>query len=115
MFIDNSNFAEQGAPITKYFREDKLYLSNRGSLDFGNNLKQELNHILNQSGHENKIHETDLSERDTSTTTGVMRTEIISVLVHGTGEPTILIDEPRRNRDMADTLCITKTIIQSKL
>ena len=53
-----------------------------------------------------------LSERDTSTTTVVMGTEIISVLVHGTGEPTISIDDPRRNRGMADTLRITKTIIK---
>ena len=70
MFIDNSNFAEQGAPITKYFREDKLHLSNRGSLEFGNNLKQELNYILNQSGHENKIHETDRPEGRKATSFG---------------------------------------------
>lgn len=67
MFIDNSNFAEQGAPITKYFREDKLHLSYRGSFEFGNNLKQELNYLLNQSEHENKIRETDRSKEREAT------------------------------------------------
>ena len=39
-----------------------------------------------------------LSERDTSTTAGVMGIEIILVLIHGTGEPTILVVTEEKQR-----------------